>query len=59
VFPTRALRRDRARRRILATGRCPHALFDFMEGIIRYENRVAGYALLLATDEYPPFRLGA
>jgi hypothetical protein len=44
---------------ILVTGRYPRALFDFMEGIIRYENRVAGYALLLATDEYPPFRLSA
>jgi Domain of unknown function (DUF4389) len=44
---------------ILVTGRYPRGLFDFMEGIIRYENRVAGYALLLATDEYPPFRLSA
>jgi hypothetical protein len=42
---------------ILLTGRYPHALFDFVEGAIRYQNRVAGYALLLATDEYPPFRL--
>ena len=26
-------------------------------GVIRWHNRVAGYAFILVTDEYPPFRL--
>jgi hypothetical protein len=42
---------------ILFTGRYPRGMFDFVEGVIRYENRVIGYALVLVTDEYPPFRL--
>jgi len=44
---------------ILFTGRYPKGIFDFVEGTIRWHNRVAGYALTLVTDEYPPFRLGA
>ena len=42
---------------ILITGRCPRGLFDFVEGVMRWDNRVIGYAITLATDEYPPFSL--
>jgi hypothetical protein len=44
---------------ILFTGRYPRGLFDFVEGVTRWHNRVVGYALVLVTDRYPPFRLGA
>jgi len=44
---------------ILFTGRYPRGLFDYIEGVIRWHNRVIGYALVLVTDEYPPFRLSA
>ena len=42
---------------ILFTGRYPRGMFDFVEGVIRWHNRVVGYALILVTDAYPPFRL--
>ena len=42
---------------ILFTGRYPKGMFDFVEGVLRWESRVFGYALVLVTDRYPPFRL--
>lgn len=44
---------------VVITGRYPRPLFDFIVGYLRWNYRVAAYALLLVTDEYPPFRLGA
>jgi hypothetical protein len=43
---------------ILLTGRYPRGLFDYVQGVIRWHNRVIGYAYILVTDRYPPFRLG-
>jgi Domain of unknown function (DUF4389) len=42
---------------ILFTGRYPRGIFGFVEGVIRWHNRVVGYAFILVTDQYPPFRL--
>ena len=44
---------------ILFTGRYPKGAFDFVEGVLRWHNRVIGYALTLVTDDYPPFQLSA
>jgi hypothetical protein len=43
---------------ILFTGRYPRDLFNFVVGFGRWVYRVNGYAFLLVTDRYPPFRLG-
>jgi hypothetical protein len=42
---------------ILFTGRYPRGMFAFVEGVIRWNNRVIGYAVTLVTDEYPPVSL--
>jgi hypothetical protein len=44
---------------ILFTGRYPRGIFSFIEGVIRWSNRVTAYAFTLVTDQYPPFRLSA
>jgi hypothetical protein len=44
---------------ILITGRYPRGLFEFVEGAIRWNSRVVGYAFTLVTDKYPPFSLSA
>jgi hypothetical protein len=42
---------------ILFTGRYPRGVFEYVEGVIRWHNRVLAYAFVLVTDQYPPFRL--
>jgi len=42
---------------ILFTARYPRGLLDLIVAVFRWSNRVSGYAFVLVTDEYPPFRL--
>jgi hypothetical protein len=43
---------------ILFTRNYPRGLFEFVEGVIRRDSRVLAYAIVLVTDQYPPFWLG-
>ena len=42
---------------ILITGTYPRSLFNYVVGVLRWTNRVNGYAYTLVTDQYPPFSL--
>jgi hypothetical protein len=42
---------------ILFTTRYPRGMFEFVEGVIRWNVRVTAYTLTLVTDRYPPFQL--
>jgi hypothetical protein len=42
---------------IIFTGTYPQGLFRYVVGVLRWSNRVQGYAFALVTDQYPPFRL--
>ena len=42
---------------ILVGGRYPRGAFAYVEGVLRWHNRVVAYAIILTTDRYPPFSL--
>jgi hypothetical protein len=40
-----------------ATGNYPESIANFVLGTIEFLNRIYGYAVILVTDDYPPFTL--
>jgi hypothetical protein len=42
---------------IVFTGTYPRGIFDYVQGVMRWHNRVTAYALVMVTDRYPPFSL--
>jgi len=42
---------------ILFTGSHPKGIHDYIVGVMRWSLRVEAYAIILTTDEYPPFSL--
>ena len=40
-----------------ATGNYPESVANFVLGTIEFWNRIYGYAVILVTDDYPPFTL--
>ena len=42
---------------ILATGKFPKFLHEYIVGVLRYHLRVMAYAILLTSDSYPPFSI--
>ena len=42
---------------ILFTGTHPKGIHDYIVGVMRWSLRVEAYAIILTTDEYPPFSL--
>ena len=42
---------------ILFTGTYPRSLFNYVVGVLRWNNRVMAYAFTLVTDQYPPSSL--
>ena len=42
---------------ILFTGMHPQGIHEYIVGVMRWSLRVEAYAILLTTDEYPPFSL--
>jgi len=53
----RRRRSDRGVVRDLFTGRYPRGIFDFVQSVIRWNNRVSATPVTLRHDRYPPFSL--